>query len=149
MSVKDHSTNDKLLAVYEHRSTCVRLQVAAVIVKEGRAIASGWNGVPFAAAHCTTVFADASPEHIKNHHHAFSNMREIHAEANAIGFAAKHGIATEGTDIYVTYSPCLSCAKLIKAAGIKNVFYREEYDRDSEGITFLTTFGVPAIKMEN
>lgn len=147
MCNKDHNTSKQLLTVYEERSTCIRLQVAAIITRSGRMIASGWNGVPSGGHHCKDLFAGATPEYIKEHHHAFSRENEIHAEPNALGFAARHGISVGGADMTISLSPCLECAKLIRAAGIANVFYKEEYDRDPEGIVFLQKYGIPTMKL--
>lgn len=153
MCTKDHITNEQLLKVYEQRSTCSRMQVAAVIVKEGRVIASGWNGVPPGAKHCDDHFNQRFLEvgHHSNFHEEhgqFSLHNEVHAETNAIGFAAKHGIATADADLYCTFTPCLPCAKQIQAAGIKAVYYTNVYDRDPDGgINFLKKHGIPAIKL--
>ena len=66
----------------------------------------------------------------------------IHAEQNALGWAARNGVSTEGADLYISISPCSYCAKLIVAAGIKKVYYLKEYDRDSNGIAFLNKNGI-------
>ena len=65
----------------------------------------------------------------------------IHAEANALLFAAKNGIATNNCDMYVTLSPCSECAKMIVQSGIKRVVYKEKY-RDTSGIDFLKAVGI-------
>jgi dCMP deaminase len=71
-------------------------------------------------------------------HHDFATQFEIHAESNAIGWAARYGISTEGTTLYTTVSPCINCAKLIITAGIKEVVYKSEYDRpEDNGIELL------------
>ena len=75
-------------------------------------------------------------------HGQFSNDNELHAEQNAISFAAKNGIATQGGTVYVTWSPCVHCAKVIVSAGIKKVFYKNMYDRSQEGIYFLQKNGI-------
>lgn len=66
----------------------------------------------------------------------------IHAEQNALMFCTKNGIATDGCSIYITTSPCKTCAKLIAASGIKEVFYLEEY-KDISGIEFLNRVNIP------
>ncbi|MDF5713499.1 MAG: dCMP deaminase family protein [Rhizonema sp. NSF051] len=104
------------------RSTCLAFPVGAVIVKNKQVVATGYNGSPSGSAHCTAQgycypglsSCDASKT---------LPSRAVHAEANAIAQAAKHGISTEGASIYVTLEPCLSCLKLIISAGIKEVFY--------------------------
>ena len=75
-------------------------------------------------------------------HGKWSIENELHAEQNAISFAAKNGIATLGASVYVTWSPCVHCAKVIVSAGIKKVFYKNQYDRSQEGIYFLSRNGI-------
>lgn len=110
------------------RSTCLAFPVGAVIVKNQQVVATGYNGSPSGSAHCTTQgycypglsSCDASKT---------MPSRAVHAEANAIAQAAKHGIATVGGSIYVTLEPCLSCLKLIISAGIKEVFYETSFNK--------------------
>lgn len=71
----------------------------------------------------------------------------IHAEQNALMFCAKNGISTDGCDMYVTASPCINCAKLIIQAGIKKVYYAEEY-RKTDGIELLEKAGIDCIKIK-
>ena len=75
-----------------------------------------------------------------------TNELTLHAEQNIISFCAKNGIPTEGTTMYITLSPCKTCAKLIKQCGIKEVVYNEEY-RDTSGIEFLKSVGVNVRKI--
>ena len=103
------------------RSTCLAFPVGAVIVKNKQVVATGYNGSPSGSAHCTAQgfcypgldSCDASKT---------MPSRAVHAEANAIAQAAKHGISTDGGSIYVTLEPCISCLKLIISAGIREVF---------------------------
>lgn len=129
------------------RSTCLAFPVGAVIVKNKQVLATGYNGSPSGSAHCTAQgycypglsSCDASKT---------MPSRAVHAEANALAQAAKHGIATAGASIYVTLEPCLSCLKLIISAGIHEVFYETSFNsgesirvRDSfvkEGLVTLT-----------
>lgn len=148
MSNKDQETYRDVLSVYERRSTCARIPVACTIVRDGRSIASGWNGVLAGAKHCCEHFPNYNPETMDEEHRRFSIENELHGEANAIAFAAKHGIAIEGADLYVTYSPCLDCAKLLSAAGIKRVFYKRLYDRTPEGLEYLKRHGIPVTKLD-
>lgn len=109
------------------RSTCLAFPVGAVIVKNKQILATGYNGSPAGSAHCTEQgycypglsSCDASKT---------LPSRAVHAEANAIAQAAKHGISTEGASIYVTLEPCLSCLKLIISAGIHEVFYETSFN---------------------
>ena len=137
MSSKDRDTYMDILAAYEKRSTCKRVRVACVMVKNGRSIASGWNGVAAGSEHCEEHFHDISEEDLQTTHNAahrqFSIDNELHAEMNCVAFAAKEGISLEGSDMYCSYSPCGDCAKVIQAVGIKRVFYKKLYDRDPDG----------------
>lgn len=109
------------------RSTCLAFPVGAVIVKDRQVLATGYNGSPSGSVHCTTQgfcypglsSCDASSS---------LPSRAVHAEANAIAQAARHGISTHGASIYVTLEPCLSCLKLIISAGIKAVFYETDFN---------------------
>jgi|TARA_Y100000310_G_scaffold301954_1_gene338853 dCMP deaminase len=130
----------KILKDTEEMSTCARMRVASLIVKDGRIVSTGWNGVPSGKIHCRDFFHNRDV--IRDmlgyaDHHKFSEKNEIHAEQNAIGFASRNGLSTKDSDLYISVSPCIYCAKLIWAAGIKNVYYIEEYDRSIEGIEFL------------
>lgn len=120
------------------RSTCLAFPVGAVIVKDRQVLATGYNGSPSGSAHCTAQgycypglsSCDASKT---------MPSRAVHAEANAIAQAAKHGISTNGASIYVTLEPCVSCLKLIISSGIKEVFYETDFNT-GEKITVRDAF---------
>ena len=141
MSTKYLSMYKGILESVEQSSTCGRLQVGALIVKDGRVISMGWNGVPSGQDHCNEHFKsrgwDVSEKFMSEEHHKFAIRNEIHAEQNAVAYAAKSGISTDGAELYITYSPCRDCAKLIVAAGIEEVYFTNEYDRDYGGVEFL------------
>lgn len=109
------------------RSTCLAFPVGAVIVKDRQVLATGYNGSPSGSVHCTSQgfcypglsSCDASK---------VLPSRAVHAEANAIAQAAKHGISTAGASIYVTLEPCIYCLKLVISAGIKEVFYERVFN---------------------
>jgi len=109
------------------RSTCLAFPVGAVIVKDKQIVATGYNGSPSGSVHCTAqgycyvglTSCDASKA---------MPSRAVHAEANAIAQAAKHGISTQGASIYVTLEPCLSCLKLIISAGVREVLYESPFN---------------------
>ncbi|MGF1491985.1 MAG: cytidine/deoxycytidylate deaminase family protein [Microcoleaceae cyanobacterium] len=115
------------------RSTCLAFPVGAVIVKDRQVLATGYNGSPSGSVHCTTQgycypglpSCDAS---------VGLPSRAVHAEANAIAQAAKHGISCGGASIYVTLEPCLSCLKLIISAGIKQVYYETDFNAGDKAI---------------
>lgn len=99
------------------RSTCNRGQVGAVLVQDRRPISIGYNGAPPGMKHCTEVGCDPVD----------GCERTIHAEANAIAWAARAGIKVEGATMYSTHSPCRSCANLILAAGVQRFVYSYDY----------------------
>jgi dCMP deaminase len=129
------------------RSTCLAFPVGAVIVKNKQVLATGYNGSPSGSAHCTAQ-GFCYPGLSSCDSSKTLPSRAVHAEANAIAQAAKHGISTDGASIYITLEPCLSCLKLIISAGIKEVFYETTFSsgenalvRDSftkEGLVKLT-----------
>lgn len=100
------------------RSTCTRLMVGAVIVRENRIIASGYNGSVADGDHCIDNGCYIVDGHC---------VRTVHAEANALLQCAKFGVATNDTDLYVTHFPCLQCCKQIIQSGIKRVYYEADY----------------------
>lgn len=115
------------------RSTCLAFPVGAVIVKNKQVLATGYNGSPSGSAHCTAQgycypglsSCDASTT---------MPSRAVHAEANAIAQAAKHGTPTASASIYVTLEPCISCLKLIISAGIKEVFYETAFNSGEKAL---------------
>jgi len=136
---KDKELYKNLLKCFESKSTCARVKVSAIIVKNGRVISTGWNGVPAGHIHCEDVFKgkDVLDENVKAEHKEYSDKNEIHAEQNCLMASAKNGVSTEGCDMFVSISPCTACAKLIIASGIKNVYYVELYDRETYGLELL------------
>lgn len=115
------------------RSTCLAFPVGAVIVKNKQVLATGYNGPPSGSAHCTAQ-GYCYPELESCDSRRDLPSRAIHAEANAIAQAAKHGIATDGASIYVTLEPCLFCLKLIISAGIHEVFYETPFMSEASAL---------------
>lgn len=113
------------------RGTCRRRSVGAVIARDGRVLSIGYVGAPAGFPHCTPDICGPDKP----------CERTIHAEANAIAFAAKEGIRLEDSTLYTTASPCLHCAKLIINSGITTVWYDEEY-RDVAPIELLEQAGI-------
>ena len=103
------------------RATCDRLKVGAVLVRDKHIIATGYNGSVSGDAHCT----EAGCQVIENH-----CIRTIHAEMNALLQCAKYGIATDDAELYITHFPCLQCTKAILQAGIKKIYYQNDYNND-------------------
>jgi len=121
------------------RSTCPRKNVGALLVKEGRILSMGYNGSPHGTPHCIDEGCIISPEG--------GCIRTQHAEANAVAWAAREGIATRGTDLWTTLSPCPSCAKLLINAGVIRVFCLEPY-RLADGYEMLARSGIPTYTID-
>jgi len=128
-----HSYFMDIARVVASRATCDRKKVGAVIVREKTILSTGYNGSIRGLPHCDEVGHDMDE--------GGHCVRTVHAEANAIVQAARHGIMIDGADIYVTASPCWNCFKLIANAGIKRIFYREFY-RDERIFTTAKQLGI-------
>jgi dCMP deaminase len=116
----------QLVEIIKTRSTCVRRQVGAIVVKENRILTTGYNGAPSGCKHCEEVGCIRQELGIPSgQRHEL--CRALHAEQNAIIQAAKYGINIDGACIYVTTQPCVICAKMIINSGIKRMIYRGDY----------------------
>lgn len=108
------------------RSTCLRRQVGAVIVREKRILATGYNGAPENVKHCIEVGCLRDKLKIPSgERHEL--CRGLHAEQNAIIQAARFGINIENSIIYCTHQPCILCAKMLINVGIKKIIIKEGY----------------------
>lgn len=132
------------------RGTCSRLQVGAVITVSGRLISSGYNGAPSKLEHCDHTCDCRYPgteggifwkRHLSDCSSEKPCRVSVHAEANAIAFAARYGISTHKACMYVTHQPCLDCAKLIINSGIETVIFEHVY-RDNAGVDLLYAAGI-------
>lgn len=122
-----HDVFMKTAFLFAEKSHCVSHHVGAVIVKNGRIIATGYNGTPEGLGNCDNTF---DPNHFNREaHHIWSNNNEIHAEMNSIAFAAKNDVNIDGADMYVTISPCNECLKNAIPSGIKNIYFLYLYDK--------------------
>jgi len=122
------------------RGTCSRAQVGAVFALEGRVLSTGYNGAPAGIAHCAHV-VDRDPEFTQSYPDDPGCLLSVHAEANAIAFAAKHGVALAGSDVFTTLSPCLACAQLLINVGIKRCVAELAYRRQ-DGLELLHSAGI-------
>lgn len=116
----------ELTDVVKKRSTCLRRQVGAVIVKDNHILSTGYNGVPTKIRHCSEV--GCLREQLKvpsGERHEL--CRGLHAEQNAIIQAAHHGVSINGGTIYTNTKPCSICTKMIINAGIKRIVYQTDY----------------------
>lgn len=151
----------EMAAIMARRSTCQRKSVGVVIALEGRVLVTGYNGAPAGMQHCSHMVPHsmegfdhwdwqpcelADPncgelEHLAKEHGC---TIAVHAEANAIAFAAKHGVMLDGSSLFTTLAPCLPCAKLIINAGIRQVWCGRMY-RDRSGVDLLEKAGIDVL----
>ncbi|MGI5838822.1 MAG: deoxycytidylate deaminase [bacterium] len=108
------------------RSTCLRRQLGAVIVKDKRILTTGYNGAPSGLAHCLDVGCLRQEKGIPSGER-FEFCRGLHAEQNAIIQAASYGVSIRGAAIYTSCYPCVTCAKMIVNAGITRIVYADDY----------------------
>jgi dCMP deaminase len=131
------------------RSHCTKAQVGAVLVNETRIISIGYNGPPSGTHNCDEEFGpEGCPRDSKG-----SCSLALHAEQNAILYASKNGAKVEGSTLYVTLSPCISCSRVIYTMKIKKVVFLNSYAaykglETDEGVEFLRKFGVEVEKYE-
>ena len=129
------------------RSHCVKQNVGAVIAKDTRIVSLGYNGPPAGTHNCDEEWPETGCERSSKG----SCSLALHAEENAILYAAKNKVDLQGATLYVTLSPCLPCARMIYTTGIETVFFLNSYaaykgiEKD-EGVEFLRKFGVEVIK---
>jgi len=128
------------------RSTCLRRQVGALIVKDKRILATGYNGAPSGLPHCLDVGCLRENLGVPpGERHEI--CRGIHAEQNAILQAALYGVAIKGAMLYCTHQPCSLCAKMAINAGICQILYSGDYP-DELATTMLTEAGVELVRVE-
>jgi dCMP deaminase len=109
-----------------HRSTCLRRQVGAILVKERRILATGYNGAPSGIRHCAEVGCTREALAIPSgERHEL--CRGLHAEQNALLQAAYHGVAIAGATVYSTHQPCVVCAKMLINAGVHEIVFTSGY----------------------
>lgn len=118
----------ELTEMVARRSTCPRLHVGAIAVRDNRILATGYNGAPSGLPHCTHSVDDPC-------------TTAMHAEANVISQAARFGISLVGSTIYCTHSPCPSCAGLMINTGISRVVFLTRY-RDPVGESMMKEVGI-------
>ena len=107
-----------------NRSSCNRLHVGCVLVKDKRIISAGYNGFLAGAPHISCV--------INNH-----EQNTVHAEQNAISDCACRGVSTQNATAYITHFPCINCAKILAASGIKEVKYYKDYKNSDTALNIL------------
>ncbi len=131
--------------VVAKRSTCLRIHVGAVIVKNGRILSTGYNGAPHSFEHCLDIGCIREKENVA-HGTRHELCRAVHAEQNAIIQAALHGVSIEDATVYCTHQPCILCAKMIINGRMKRVVYQNGYP-DEMSIKFLKQAGIEIVRM--
>ncbi|MDQ2087677.1 cytidine/deoxycytidylate deaminase family protein [Herbivorax sp. ANBcel31] len=137
----------EIVELIKSRSTCLRRQVGALIAKDKRILATGYNGAPINCMHCEQTGC------LREKHKVPSGQRHelcraIHAEQNAIVQAAYSGTSVKDATLYVTNQPCVMCAKMIINAGIEKVVFKGDYP-DKIAMELLKEASVRVIKYEN
>ena len=126
----------KIVSVTAERSPCERLQVGCLLVKDNRIISQGYNGFLPGCPH-ESIVRD-------NHEQA-----TLHAEQNALMDCAKRGVSCEGCSAYVTHYPCIICARLLLAGGIKKINYLNDYKNDELVEKFTEQCQVDVVKLQS
>ena len=136
----------EMAEVTKNRSTCLRRQVGAILVKDKRILASGYNGAPTGLKHCEETGCLRQKLNIPSgERHEL--CRGIHAEQNAIIQAALHGVEIQGATLYVTINPCILCTKLLINSGIERVVFKGSYP-DDFSLSMLEEAGIKMEKFE-
>ena len=119
----------QLARLVSKRSTCLRRQVGAVLVKDKKILATGYNGVPSGIRHCSDIGCLRDKLKIPSgQRHEL--CRGLHAEQNVLLQAALHGVSTKGSAVYITNQPCMICAKMLINAGIRQLIIADGYPDD-------------------
>jgi dCMP deaminase len=126
------------------RSTCLRRHVGAVLVKDRRVLATGYNGAPAGIRHCEETGCIRLKTSVPSgQRHEL--CRGLHAEQNAIIQAAYHGISIAGSSLYCTDQPCVICSKMLINAGIIEIFFLNPYD-DPLALEMLEEAGIRLVR---
>jgi dCMP deaminase len=123
------------------RSSCLKRKVGAVLIRDNRIIATGYNGPASGLPHCASCGRDVSGQDLHACH-------AIHAEENALLQCALYGPSTIGAELYCTVQPCYHCAKLIIQAKIAEVWFIDSYP-DGKGLELLEEAGIPTFQKNN
>jgi len=135
-----------IIELIKTRSTCMRRQVGAMIVKDKRILCTGYNGAPVNCRHCveTGCLRDQLEIPSGERHEL---CRGLHAEQNAIAQAAYSGISVKEGTMYSSSQPCMLCAKLIINSGIKKIIFKGDYP-DDNAMQILKEAGIRVVRYE-
>lgn len=135
----------ELAELIARRSTCLRRHVGAVLVREERIIATGYNGAPRGLHHCLDLGCLREQQGIPSGHR-YELCRGVHAEQNALINAAYYGVSTRDTVLYCTNQPCIICARMIINAGITKVVHQGDFN-DDLALQFLQEAGLEVVEV--
>ncbi len=135
----------EMARVIATRSTCLRRSVGALLVRERRILATGYNGAPSGLPHCEEVGCRREQLGIASGERQ-ELCRGLHAEQNAIIQGALHGVSVKGSVLYCTTQPCVICAKMLINAGVQRVVYQGEY-ADQLSLEMFEQAGVELVRM--
>ncbi|MBU2538314.1 MAG: cytidine/deoxycytidylate deaminase family protein [Proteobacteria bacterium] len=142
------SWDDYFMSITEmvaQRSTCLRRKVGAILVRDKRIIATGYNGAPAKVSHCLDIGCLREQQGIPSgERHEL--CRGLHAEQNSIIQAALHGFSVEGATLYCTNMPCAICSKMLINARIEKIYYKEGY-ADTLSSLLLAEAKVPVVQL--
>ena len=135
----------EVATVVARRSTCLRRQIGAILVKDKHILTTGYNGAPAGLAHCLDGVCprDSVPSGERQ-----ELCRGLHAEQNALLQAARHGITVAGATLYCTTEPCSLCTKMLINAGIVRVVFSNEYP-DDLAKEMLMAAAVDRVRLDN
>lgn len=136
----------KIATVVAGRSTCLRRNVGALVVKDKRILTTGYNGAPRRLAHCIDVGCLRDSVGAESGH-VHELCRGLHAEQNTIIQAAVHGVSIDGGVLYGTHQPCVLCTKMLISAGLREIYYLEPYPDELAG-QMLEEAGILSRRME-
>jgi len=132
----------QMVEIVGSRSTCDRGRPGCVITKDKRILATGYAGSPVGLPHCDDVGHEMQKAIDDDGRISEHCVRTLHAEINAIAYAAKYGISIDGGTLYVKFTPCYTCAKLVINAGIKRVVAKVKYHAGDKTVKLLKKAGV-------
>ena len=136
----------QIAEVVATRSSCLRRHVGAVIVKNRQILTTGYNGVPRGIAHCEERGCLRDELRIPSGER-YELCRGLHAEQNAVIQAAYHGVAVNGSEMFVTLQPCVTCAKTLINAGIEAVYFRGVFP-DELSMEIFKEAGTRLVRMD-
>jgi dCMP deaminase len=129
MKPEQHDVYMQTALLHAGLSKATRAKVGAVLVTNQGVLLTGYNGTPHGWDNCCETEENITKPEV------------IHAELNCILKAAKQGVSVVDSVVYVTLSPCVSCSAMLSQAGVKKVYYRDQY-REKTGVEYLQANGI-------